>query len=61
MVKALRNLKGACEDLSRCAIEFEDVIPYLKQDEGSLKVVNDEFAANVEWLEMVLKFPQLEF
>jgi len=48
LVKTLANLKGVCEDLSKSAIDFKDVLSYLKAEEPSIKVLNDEFGASIE-------------
>ncbi|KAJ8426124.1 hypothetical protein Cgig2_005769 [Carnegiea gigantea] len=53
--KTLVDLKRFYEDLTHCACELNNVISYLKVKEGSLKVNNDEFRANVARLEMTLK------
>ena len=47
LVKTLRNLK-VCEYSSNCATDFKDVLQDLMEEEGSLKMLNDKFGANVE-------------
>ena len=54
----LGDLKGVCEDLTRCDVELNSIISDLKVQEGSLKVFNYELRANIERLETVLKSTQ---
>jgi len=60
IIQTLRNLKGVFEDLTRHVAELYDVLSNLKLEEGSLKVLNDEFEANVKRLKATLKFAQVE-
>ena len=53
--KTMFDLKGMCQDLGQCAYELNSVVLDLKLEEGSLKMINDEFGANVIRLEMALK------
>ena len=61
MAKSLKNLKGVYDDLKKCAANFKGILLYLKAEEGSLKVLNNEFGANVEQLETALKLAQTKF
>jgi len=56
--KILVDLKWVCEDLAPCASELNNVISDLKVKLRSLKVINDEFGANVVRLETTLKIAQ---
>jgi len=53
--RTLVDLKVVCEDLTRYAFELNNVISDMKVKEGSLKVINDKFGANVERLQTALK------
>ena len=60
MVKRLENFKGVCEDLSKCATKFKDILSYLKVEEGSLKMLklmSLEPMCNVEFTTRWLKAP----
>ena len=58
--KTLANLKGVHENLNGCATELKSIISNLKVEEGTLKVINDEFRANVTRLETTLKTAQVD-
>jgi len=51
----LTDLKGVCENLRGCATELKNIILDLEVEEGTLKAINDEFGANVAWLEVAMK------
>jgi len=57
-MKSLENFRGVYEDLNKCVADFKGILSYLNVEEGSLKVLNDEFGANLELLEMTLKSAQ---
>ena len=40
---------------------FKDVLLDIKVKEGSLKLLNYELEANVEWLKKAMKFVHVEF
>jgi len=61
LVNTFENLKRVCDDLLKCASDFKDVLSNLKVEEESLKVLNDEFKANVKRWEMTLNSTQAKF
>ena len=60
MKKTLVDIKAVSEELNWCASKPNDVISDLKVEKGSLKILNDEFKANVLRLETTLKATQEE-
>ena len=56
----MADLKGVCENMKGYAIELKSIISYLKVEERTFKVINDEFGANVATLNTTLKTTQAE-
>ena len=54
------DLKRVCEYLTRCAFGVNSIIAHLKVEEGSLKVSNDEFGAEVDRLRIAPKAAKAE-
>ena len=49
------GLRAICVYLTQCVSKLSSVILDLKVEQGSLKVSNDDFGANVARLKMMLK------
>jgi len=60
LIKTLENLNEVCEDLTKCATKLKDVLLNLKVEEGSPKLLNDEFRENVKRLEGTSKTAHVE-